>query len=194
MKRSNYDNGKDRDLEFERVALVHIDALFNVAVQMSRNVRDAEDLVQETYLKAYRFFDNFQKGTNCKAWLFCIMRNTFINRYRKLKKIPEEVDFDKISPFFESIKAEHFQSGDTPEHLFFSEILDDEVQEALNSLPDEFRVTVILADLEGFSYKEIAAILGCPLGTVRSRLSRGRKQLQSKLMNYAKNRNYIKDY
>ena len=177
---------------FEDEAFVHIDALFNIAMQMTRNVRDAEDLVQETYLKAFRFFDNFEVGTNCKAWLFCILRNTFINRYRKKKKLPDEVDYDLVAPFYESIKADGFNTHETPEHLFFTDILEDEVQEALNHLPDEFRITVILADLEGFSYKEIAAILNCPLGTVRSRLSRGRKQLQNRLFKYAKQRNYIK--
>lgn len=179
--------------EFEEEALIHIDALYNIAVQMTYNPRDAEDLVQETYLKAYRFFHRYERGTNCKAWLFSIMRNTFINMYRRVKKAPEEVDYDEVSPFYESIKEEGFHTGDTPEELFFTEILDDEVQRALDNLPEEFRLAVVLADLEGFSYKEIAEILDCPLGTVRSRLSRGRKQLQASLFKYAKNRHFVKD-
>ncbi len=184
---------RQRDREFEEEAVIHIDALFGIAVQMTRNTRDAEDLIQETYLKAFRFFGSFRQGTNCKAWLFSIMRNTFINNYRKIKKAPEEVEYDKISPFYESIKDNGFQTGFTPEDHFFTDILDAEVQKALDGLPDEFRLTVVLADLEGFSYKEIADILGCPLGTVRSRLSRGRKQLQTNLYTYAKNKHFIRN-
>ncbi len=170
----------------------HLDALYNIAFQMTRDTRDAEDLVQETYLKAFRFFSSFKRGTNCKAWLFCIMRNTFINRYRRQKKQPDYVDFDSVSPFIELIRDEGFLTGQTPESLFFGDILDDEVQAALDYLPEEFRTTVILSDLEGFTYKEIAEIMRCPLGTVRSRLSRGRKQLQDKLLDYARTHNYIR--
>ena len=180
-----------REKEFEEEAIIHIDALFNNALHMTQNVAEAEDLVQETYLKAHRYFDNFKRGTNCKAWLFTIMRNTYINNYRKKKKSPEEIDYDTISPFYESIKDDGFLSSQTPEDNFFVDIMDDVVKKALDDLPDEFRLAVMMADLEGFSYKEIADILNCPLGTVRSRLSRGRKQLQEALHDYAKDKHYI---
>jgi RNA polymerase sigma-70 factor (ECF subfamily) len=150
----------ERSEEFEEAALPHVNALFNLALNLTRNRKDAEDLVQETYLRAFRFFDSYQPGTHIKAWLFRILRNTFINRYRAARVRPEEVDFD--------------------------------VEQAMAALPEEYRSVVIMALVEELSYKEIAAALSIPLGTVMSRLHRGRKQLQVALMEYAQRRGIIR--
>ncbi|MBI5647267.1 MAG: sigma-70 family RNA polymerase sigma factor [Ignavibacteriae bacterium] len=180
---------KKRHLEFEREALPHMDALYNFALRMTSDPDDADDLLQETYLKAYRFFDKFEKGTNCKAWLFRIMKNSFINIYRKVAKEPDKVDYDEVEEFYHSIRAESADANDLEEKLF-SNLLDDDVSEALESLPEEFRTVVILCDIEGFTYEEIAEFVECPIGTVRSRLHRGRKMLRAKLLDYAKSRGF----
>ena len=180
---------KKRHLEFEREALPHMDALYNFALRMTSDPDDADDLLQETYLKAYRFFDKFEKGTNCKAWLFRIMKNSFINIYRKVAKEPDKVDYDDVEEFYHSIRAESADANDLEEKLF-SNLLDDDVSEALESLPEEFRTVVILCDIEGFTYEEIAEFVECPIGTVRSRLHRGRKMLRAKLLDYAKSRGF----
>lgn len=178
--------------EFEREALPHMDALYNFALRMTGDPDEADDLLQETYLKAYRFFDKFEKGTNCKAWLFRIMKNSFINIYRKVTKEPDKVDYDDVEEFYHSIRAESADSNDLQEKLF-SNLLDDDVSRALESLPEEFRTVVILCDIEEFTYEEIADFVECPIGTVRSRLHRGRKMLRAKLTRYAKNRGYDTD-
>jgi len=174
--------------EFEEVALPHFDALFNLALNLTRNRKDAEDLVQEAYLRAYRFFDSFQSGTHIKAWLFRILRNTFINRYRAAKVRPDEVDFGKIESGYErSIErtfAEDHQPP-SPEDLVMDGVLDREIVEAMESLPEEYRTVVVMALVEEMSYKEIAAALSIPLGTVMSRLHRGRKMLQAALLDFA---------
>ena len=180
---------KQRHLEFEREALPHLDALYNFALRMTSDPDDADDLLQETYLKAYRFFDKFEKGTNCKAWLFRIMKNSFINIYRKVAKEPDKVDYDDVEEFYHSIRAESTDPNDLEVKLF-SNLLDDDVTRALESLPEEFRTVVILCDIEGFTYEEIAEFVECPIGTVRSRLHRGRKMLRAKLLDYAKTRGY----
>ncbi|MBL0173981.1 MAG: sigma-70 family RNA polymerase sigma factor [Ignavibacteria bacterium] len=183
---------KERHIEFEREALPHMDALYNFALRMTGDPDDADDLLQETFLKAYRFFDKFEKGTNCKAWLFRIMKNSFINIYRKVTKEPDKVDYDDVEEFYHSIRAESADSNDLQEKLF-SNLLDDDVSRALEGLPGEFRTVVILCDIEGFTYEEIAEFVECPIGTVRSRLHRGRKMLRVKLLAYAKDRGYDTD-
>lgn len=172
--------------EFDRVALVHLDILYNTALRMTGNVQDAEDLVQDTFLRAYKFFDRFQKGTNCKAWLFKIMKNCFINRFRKRKRTPSTVSFDAIEG---ALGAESDRTPlvwpDTVSLPDLDELVEDDVKRALESLPFEFKVAVILSDISGFSYKEIAGIMDTPIGTVRSRLSRARGALQSRLYDLA---------
>ena len=192
-----------------------VDALYNTAYRMTRNAQDAEDLVQETYLKAYRYYDKFEEGTNFKAWLFKILKNTFINNYRKKQKTPPQSDFADIEDAFETQVGEELSAQvKGPEDDFFDDpltkaarraireaepdgellreldqdgklledrALEEDVKEALENLDPTYRLPVILADLEGFSYKEIAEILEVPLGTVMSRLYRGRKNLELQL-------------
>ena len=179
--------------EFERVALVHLDILYNTALRMTGNVQDAEDLIQETYLRAYRFFDRFQKGTNCKAWLFKIMKNCFINRFRKKARAPSTVSFDQIEGAVGTESDDPvpvwMDSASLPS---LDELVEDDVKEALESLPLEFKTAVILSDISGFSYKEVAQIMDTPIGTVRSRLSRARSVLQRKLYNLAIRKGILK--
>jgi RNA polymerase sigma-70 factor (ECF subfamily) len=181
--------------EFERVALPHINALFNLALKLTRNRKDAEDLVQESYLRAYRFFDSYEAGTQIKAWLYRILRNTFINRYRAARARPEEVDFDKIESVYEQMVEEGFLTGrraPTPEAVVMDGVLDSEIQEAMAALPDEYREVVVLALVDELSYKEIAGVLSIPLGTVMSRLHRGRKLLQAALLEYARRKGIVR--
>jgi RNA polymerase sigma-70 factor (ECF subfamily) len=178
-----------RKADFDAEAMPHMGILHGYALKITGNQLDADDLVQETFLRAFRFFDKFEKGTNCKAWLFRIMKNLFINKYRKNQKEPGKVDYDEIENFFDTIRAERLDSTDLQEKVF-SNLLDDDVTRALNSLQDDFKTVVILCDLEGLSYEEIAEFIQCPIGTVRSRLHRGRKMLQQKLYDYAKERGY----
>jgi len=180
----------DRHKDFEREALPHMDLLYNYAVRTTNNAQDADDLVQETYLKAYRFWDSYEQGTNIKAWLFRIMKNSYINRYRKETKEPDTVDYDDVKDFYNTVRGESTVSGDLQETLF-GNLLDDDVTKAIASLPDDFRTVVILSDIEGLSYEEIAEFVDCPLGTVRSRLHRGRKLLREQLMQYGKKRGYV---
>lgn len=185
----------DRTAEFEEVALPFLDALFNLALNLTRNRKDAEDLVQEAYLRAFRFFDSYQPGTHIKAWLFRILRNTFINRYRATKARPEEVDFDKIDGVYEQMVDEEFlrsHGAPDPEEAVMLGVPDEEIQQAMVALPEEYRTVVIMALVEEMSYKEIAAALSIPLGTVMSRLHRGRRQLQGALLEYAKSKGILK--
>jgi RNA polymerase sigma-70 factor (ECF subfamily) len=177
--------------DFEAEAIPHMDSLYNFALKMTRNSDDADDLIQETYLKSFRFFDKFEKGTNCKAWLFSIMKNTYINKYRKQSREPVKVDYDDIENFYENIKSSHVNSSHLEKELM-DNLLDDEVTEAIASLPDDFKTVIILCDLEGLTYEEIADFLDCPIGTVRSRLHRARKILFTKLYKYASDNGYIK--
>lgn len=179
-----------RHRDFEQEALPHMDALYNFALRMTNDPDEADDLLQETYLKAYRFFDKFEKGTNCKAWLFRIMKNSFINMYRKTSKEPDKVDYNDVEEFYHMIRAESSDPNDLEAKLF-SNLLDDDVSRALEELPEEFRTVVILCDIEGFTYEEIADFVECPIGTVRSRLHRGRKMLRARLFEYARSRGYI---
>lgn len=180
----------ERHRDFEQEALPHMDALYNFALRMTNDPDEADDLLQETYLKAYRFFDKFEKGTNCKAWLFRIMKNSFINMYRKTSKEPDKVDYHEVEEFYHMIRAESSDPNDLEARLF-SNLLDDDVSRALEELPEEFRTVVILCDIEGFTYEEIADFVECPIGTVRSRLHRGRKMLRARLFEYARRRGYV---
>ncbi|MDQ3022591.1 MAG: sigma-70 family RNA polymerase sigma factor [Bacteroidota bacterium] len=180
---------KKRKADFDAEAMPHMNLLHNYAYKITGNQLDADDLLQETFLRAFRFFDKFERGTNCKAWLFRIMKNLFINKYRKNQKEPGKVDYGEIENFFDNIRSDKMDSTDLQEKVF-SNLLDDDLTIALNSLQDDFKTVVILCDLEGLSYEEIADFVQCPIGTVRSRLHRGRKMLQQKLYDYAKQRGY----
>ncbi len=186
----------ERRSEFEAVALPHLDALYNLALKLTRNSKDAEDLVQEAYLRAFRFFDSYRPGTHIKAWLFRILRNTFINRYRAAKIRPDEVDFSKIETVYERVVEQEFLQGKQPrdpETVLMSGVLDAEVQRAIDALPEEYRTVVILALIEELSYKEIAAALSIPLGTVMSRLHRGRRRLQAALLEFARRKGIVRE-
>lgn len=171
---------------------MHMDSLYNTALRMTRNQLDAEDLVQDVYVRAYRFFHKFKRDTNFKAWIFKILTNTYINQYRKKLNQPRQVDIDKIEyTYFEKRIDTHNAVIERFDEVSYDSLFDDEIRDALQKLPDEFRIVVLLADIESFSYKEIAAIVECPLGTVMSRLSRGRKHLQSYLRDYAMRGGFI---
>jgi len=179
--------------DFNSQVMPFVDSLYNTAYRMTRSAEDAEDLVQETFFKAYKYYDKFEEGTNLKAWLFKILKNTFINNYRKRKLEPRSVDFAEIEDSFERIvRRDSSDQAADPESEFFSGVLDDDVKRSLESLPYDYRMVVILADLEDFSYKEIAEILECPVGTVMSRLYRGRKLLEKALLKYARKHGYIR--
>ena len=179
---------------FQETAMVHLDELFATALRYTKNEKDAEDLVQETFLKAYNNWDRFEQGTNCRAWLFTILTNTFINRYRRKKKEREILNADDLRPieqyFFNREKTSFY---DNPERETMHKAFSKDVKDALESLSDEFRMVVILADLNDFSYKEVAHILGCPVGTVMSRLFRGRKMMRQALVETAYERGIIRD-
>jgi len=172
--------------EFEGLALEHVDPLYSAALRLTKNERDAEDLVQDTFLRAFRFFDKFERGTNIKAWLFKILTNTFINRYRR--KVKERTVVEGAAREGQNerfVARDANESSSNPEQYLFDRLLSDDVLRAIDGLPIDFRLVVILADLQEFSYKEIAEILDCPVGTVMSRLYRGRKLLQKQLVGYA---------
>ncbi|MCF8217220.1 MAG: sigma-70 family RNA polymerase sigma factor [Chlorobium sp.] len=171
--------------EFQEEAVAHINSLYNYALHLTINPDDAEDLVQETYLKAYKFFNSFERGTNCKAWLFKILKNNYINRFRKNSREPGKVDYDLIKDFYHSIKDVRSDTSEADSDYFHS-LMHEEVYQALQSLPEEFREVIQLCDIEGFTYEEIANMVESPIGTVRSRLYRGRKLLRGQLENYAR--------
>lgn len=181
---------KQRD--FNREIIPHLDTLYNFALRLTTDPNDAEDLVQDTIVKAYRFFSSYEKGTNAKAWLFRILKNSFINNYRKIAKKPQEVDYDEVSSFYESIRAERTDTSDL-ERIMFRELIDDDLSRALNKLPEDFRTVVLLCDVEGFTYEEIANMLDVPIGTIRSRLHRGRNLLKTQLIDYARKRGFTED-
>ena len=178
---------------FELEALPHMDALYRTALRMTKNQNDAEDLVQEAYVKAYRFWDKFEPGSNCRAWLFKIMTNIFINDYRSKSRTPVSVNVDDIDDNFLYGQLANMGPEDNPERRLFAKIFDDDIKKAIEELPDDFRLVVVLSFLEGFSYQEIADIADLQLGTVKSRLHRGRKLLQKQLFDYAIRNGYIKD-
>src|SRR5919205_2808166 len=179
---------------FEELAMEHMGSLYTAAMRMTRNPADAEDLVQETYLKAYRAFDSFQEGTNLKAWLYRILTNTFINSYRAKKRRPDETDIDDVENLYLYRRLgglEGAVAGRSAEDEVLDHFSEAEVKEAVESLPEQFRLAVLLGDVEGFSYKEIAEILDVPIGTVMSRLHRGRKALQRRLYEFGRGRGLV---
>ncbi len=185
--------GGDRSREFEEVALVHLDALYRSALRLTHNRSEAEDLVQETCLRAFRGFHRFNPGTNCRAWLFTILRNAFLNRIRQAGRdvlAGESVDLESTT--FPGV-AETLPARGHPDEEFFQTVLHGDVDRALKALPLPFREVVILADLEGLAYKEIAQVVGCPVGTVMSRLSRGRGLLRQALGRLAREHGYVKE-
>ena len=176
---------------FADQAMEFMPSLYSAALRMTRNPADAEDLVQETYLRAYRGFEGFSEGTNLKAWLYRILTNTFINRYRAKKRRPEETEFDDVEDFYLYKRLgglEAAGAGRSAEDELMDLFPEQEVKDALEALPENFRMAVLLADVEGFSYKEIADIMQIPIGTVMSRLHRGRKALQKGLYDFAAER------
>ena len=179
---------------FTDVAMEFMPGLYSAALRMTRNPSDAEDLVQETYLKAYRSYASFQEGTNLRAWLYRILTNTFINSYRAKRRRPEESELDEVEDLYlyrRLAQSEAADAGYSAEDRALERITDTEVKEAIEALPEAFRIPVILADVEGFSYKEIAEITDVPIGTVMSRLHRGRKGLQKALAEYGLQRGLV---
>ena len=173
---------------FADQAMPFMSSLYSAALRMTRNAADAEDLVQETYLRAYRGFGSFEEGTNLRAWLYRILTNAFINRYRAKQRRPDERNLEDVEDLFLYRRLgalEQAMASRSAEDELMDWFTDDEVKDALEALPEQFRIAVYLADVEGFSYKEIAEILDIPIGTVMSRLHRGRKALQKRLFDYA---------
>ncbi len=180
--------------QFVELTMPYMQPLYSAALRLTRNPTDAEDLVQETYLKAYRGFGGFQAGTNLKAWLYRILTNTFINSYRSKKRRPDETDLDEVEDLYLYKRIgglEAAAAGRSAEDELLEMFTETEVKDAVEALPEQFRMAVLLADVEGFSYKEIAEILDIPIGTVMSRLHRGRKALQKKLYAFASQRRLV---
>lgn len=174
---------------FEEELFPHMDALKTFAYHLSYNEEDANDLVQETYMKAHRFIDKYDQGTNAKAWLFKILKNAYINEYRKKSKRPQKVDFEDIVSYQNSDSASSSKYLDLRQEIF-ENMMGDEVTIAINSLPIDFRTVILLCDIEGFTYEEISKIIDVPIGTVRSRLFRARNMLKEKLKAYAEKMGY----
>jgi RNA polymerase sigma-70 factor (ECF subfamily) len=185
---------RDSRKEFEATALPHLDALYGTAYRLARNPRDAEDLVQEALLRAYRFWDTFEKDSNCKAWLLRILTNTFINEYQRKRRQREVLDAATAEQSATDgvLVHEGAQTQKSPEGMMLERSVSDDVQRALDALPADFRTAVVLCDVEGLAYKEIADVMDCPVGTVMSRLFRGRRLLQQSLAQFAVEQGYVK--
>ncbi len=188
------DRKKEIRAEFERVALAQLSYLYTSAYYLTKDRADAEDLVQETYLRAFRFFDKFQPGTNFRAWLLSILQNLFINRYRQKRREAPTVEWEKTDDVYESmVEQDENLGGGKPEHHLVSQMMDDEVEKALRGLPEEFRTVIVLVDIEELTYEEAANVMECPMGTVRSRVSRGRRMLQVALKEYGQGRGWVRE-
>jgi RNA polymerase sigma factor (sigma-70 family) len=175
---------------FDKEFMPHIDSMYNFAFRLTNDEDDANDLLQDTYMKAFRFINSFQEGTNAKAWLFRILKNSFINDYRKKSKEPSKVDYQEVETVYNSTEDAEYESTSDLRIEAVQDMIGDEVATALNGLPVDFRTVIILCDIEGFTYEEMAKILDIPIGTVRSRLHRARNLLKEKLRSYAKSMGY----
>jgi RNA polymerase sigma-70 factor (ECF subfamily) len=174
--------------QFEREALPHLDAVYRVALRLAGDASEAEDLAQETMLKAFRAWRQYRPGTNAKAWLLTILRHAFINRYRRAKRRREVADVHEIEPFTVFREVQDLD----PEGTFFASLVDDQILQAIDALPEDFKETLVLSDVEGLAYAEIAEVLGVPVGTVKSRLFRARQLLQKELYDYAVEAGYVR--
>jgi RNA polymerase sigma factor (sigma-70 family) len=191
VQRKKYSD-KDKNDIFDNEFMPHIDSMYNFGYRLTFDEDDAKDLVQDTYLKAYRFINSFEKGTNAKAWLFRILKNSFINEYRKKSKQPAKVDYQEVETYYNSESVDYSITSDLRVDAV-KDMIGDEISNALNSLAVDFRTVIILCDLEGFTYEEMAKILDIPIGTVRSRLHRARNLLKDKLRSYAQDMGYDTD-
>jgi len=188
IARQHYTEPEKREI-FNHEFLPHINAMYNFGYRLTLDRDDAKDLVQDTYFKAFRFIESFQKGTNAKAWLFRILKNSFINDYRKKVKEPNKVDYQEVEQYYNSEDVDRQITPDLRVDAL-KDMIGDEISNALNALDVDFRTVIILCDLEGFKYEEMAKILDIPIGTVRSRLHRARQLLKEKLSEYAKSMGY----
>jgi RNA polymerase sigma factor (sigma-70 family) len=188
--RQHYSEKEKQDI-FDNEFMPHIHSMYNFGYRLTLDRDDAKDLVQDTYLKAFRFIESFQKGTNAKAWLFRILKNSFINDYRKKSKEPSKVDYQEVETYYNSDEVDRQITPDLRVESL-KDMIGDEISNALNSLDVDFRTVIILCDLEGFKYEEMAKILDIPIGTVRSRLHRARNLLKEKLKSYAQSMGYNK--
>ena len=186
------ESAAERTKRFERDALQYMNQLYAAAMRYTKNPEDAQDLVQDTYIKAYNSFHQFEPGTNLKAWLYRVLTTTFINTYRKDQRRPQTSDSELEDWQIAEASSHTSDQGKSTEDVVLENLPDSDIKNALAEIPEEFRMAVYLADVEGFSYKEIAEIVGVPAGTVMSRLHRGRKQLREKLTEYARERGYVK--
>jgi RNA polymerase sigma-70 factor (ECF subfamily) len=178
--------------DFSSGTLPYYDQLYKTALRMTRSVQDTEDLLQETFLKAYRYYDGFEEGTNLKAWLFRIMKNNFINGYRKRKVEPARVDFDEFRDSAESSSPDAIIAGETdPEATLMDSEVDHDVARAIEALPHDYKMALLLVDIQGHTYQEVADILAVPVGTVMSRLYRGRAKIEKALLSYGKRYRYL---
>jgi len=176
--------------EFEQTAVPHMTTMQNYALYLTKNSENAKDLLQDTYLKAYRFWNNYEKGSNVKAWLYQIMKNSFINDYRKKDKEPKKIEYDE-NRYCHKTFGEHVFHHSNLKRISYDELFEDEIAQSLESLPHAFKTVILLSDVEELTYSEIARVIACPVGTVRSRLHRGRKVLQKRLSEFAVSNGYI---
>jgi RNA polymerase sigma-70 factor (ECF subfamily) len=178
--------------DFNSTELPYYNQLYKTALRMTRSVAETEDLIQETYLKAYRYYDGFEEGTNLKAWLFRIMKNNFINSYRKRKTQPQHVELDELRDSGDELSAAELRLGDSgPEIGAVDEEMDAEIARAISSLPHDYKMALLLVDIQGHTYQEVAEMLAVPVGTVMSRLYRGRAKIEKALLTFGKRNNYL---